>query len=586
MKEKIIENKQIIMLVLSILLIIIGATYAWFTWVSKDNTNLNLTIGEIAEVVYTSGDTISATNIGPVLDINDGEATSFSFKKRVSGLLKTYIYITPTTLPDELKEESFKIALLKSSDGASYTKVIETSMIDKSLDTEFLLGTDVSELNITYYKVVIYIDGKMENPNTMMGKSFAATIRVDAEIIPIASEECFVFDENTQTITDYLCIDGNTESLPSITDVGIPSSINGISVTTIGDYAFSDNSLTSVVIPDGVTTIGDWTFDSNNITKVVIPDSVTTIGDGAFAYNNLTSVVIPDSVTTIGTDAFSDNSLTSVTIGNSVATIGDSAFSYNNLASIVIPNSVTTIGYYAFDSNNLTSVVIPDSVTEIGCSAFNNNQLPESQAYIYARNGAGSVDYTTIVSYGGAKRDNIVIPNSVTTIGNHAFARNNLTSVVIPDSVTTIGDYAFYHNNLTSIVIPNSVTSIGGYAFSYNNLTSVVIPNSVTTIGSSAFSYNNLSSVYIGANSNLTETTGIGGYAFTSSNRTSTSNGTTYVDNPNLTTIYNNSGKKFKWYYVTQGRNNSTSSTYNFITGTVPSYNSYNEVTITTGGTT
>ena len=48
MKEKIIENKQIIILVLSILLIIIGATYAWFTWVSTDNTNLNLTIGEIA----------------------------------------------------------------------------------------------------------------------------------------------------------------------------------------------------------------------------------------------------------------------------------------------------------------------------------------------------------------------------------------------------------------------------------------------------------------------------------------------------------------------------------------------------------
>ena len=187
MKEKIIENKQIIMLVLSILLIIIGATYAWFTWVSKDNTNLNLTIGEIAEVVYTSGDTISATNIGPVLDINDGEATSFSFKKRASEPLKTYIYITPTTLPDELKEESFKIALLKSSDGTSYTKVIETSMIDKSLDTEFLLGTDVSELNITYYKVVIYIDGKMENPNTMMGKSFAATIRVDADNVPNAN---------------------------------------------------------------------------------------------------------------------------------------------------------------------------------------------------------------------------------------------------------------------------------------------------------------------------------------------------------------------------------------------------------------
>ena len=543
MKEKIIENKQIIMLVLSILLIIIGATYAWFTWVSKDNTNLNLTIGEIAEIVYTNGDTISATNIGPVLDINDGEATSFSFKKRVSEPLKTYIYITPTTLPDELKEESFKIALLKSSDGASYTKVIETSMVDKTLDTEFLLGTDVSELSITYYKVVIYIDGNMENPNTMMGKSFVATIRVDAEIIPIASEECFVFDENTQTITDYLCFDGNTESLPSITDVVIPSSINGISVTAIGEGAFEFNDLTSVVIPDGVTTIGDYAFYSNNLTSVVIPDSVTTIGNYAFYYNNLTSVVIPDSVTTIGSYAFY----------------------YNNLTSVVIPNSVTTIGDSAFSRNNLTSVVIPDSVTEIGGSAFNNNQLSESQAYIYARNGNGSIDYTTIVSYGGAKRDNVVIPNNVTTIGDWAFAENNLTSVIIPDSVTIIENHAF----------------------SFNNLTSVVIPDSVTAIGNNAFACNNLSSVYIGANSNLTETTGIGYGAFRSSNLTTTYNGRTYVENPNLT-IYNNSGKKFKWYYVTQERNNSTEDAYNFITGTVPLYTSgsttYNSVTITTGG--
>ena len=163
-----------------------------------------------------------------------------------------------------------------------------------------------------------------------------------------------------------------------------------------------------------------------------------------------------------------------------------------------------------------------------------------------------------------------------------------LTSVVIPNSVTTIGTGAFGQNALTNVVIPDSVTTIGASAFRENNLTSVVIPNSVTTIGGYAFSGNNLTSVYIGANSNLTETTGIGQYAFSSSNRTSTSNGTTYVDNPNLTTIYNNSGKKFKWYYVTQGGNNSTDDAYNFITGIVPLYTSgsttYNEVTITTGG--
>ena len=407
MKEKIIENKQIIMLVLSILLIIIGATYAWFTWVSKDNTNLNLTIGEIAEVVYTSGDTISATNIGPVLDINDGEATSFSFKKRVSGLLKTYIYITPTTLPDELKEESFKIALLKSSDGTSYTKVIETSMIDKSLDTEFLLGTDVSELNITYYKVVIYIDGKMENPNTMMGKSFVATIRVDAEIIPIASEECFVFDESTGTITNYkagvvpiesydihpecvanaqtnlgiteeeattFCSGGEAQgyTIDGFISLGAGADLEGAGIIT--NVVYGASCPTDVVIPEkineaAVTLIGDKAFHSNNLTSVVIPDSVTTIGEGAFFSNNLTSVVIPDSVTTIGNYAFEYNNLSSVVIPDSVTTIGKSAFRYNNLTSVIIGNSVTSVGNCAFGTTQY-SLINNSSLSDVSFECF------------------------------------------------------------------------------------------------------------------------------------------------------------------------------------------------------------------------
>ena len=474
-----------------------------------------------------------------MLDINDGEATSFSFKKRASEPLKTYIYITPTTLPDELKEESFKIALLKSSDGASYTKVIETSTVDKTLDTEFLLGTDFSELSITYYKVVIYIDGNMENPNTMMGKSFAATIRVDAEIIPIASEECFEFDENTQTITKYLCNGGGTvtEASYSVDEIKSPSSkymslSKAITIDTTSTQSYP--LITDVVIPK---TINDVT--------------VKHIGDSSFANCGKGPVVMSYKE--------NDNNISIMPFNNDKNIVMDTIESSDcRLTSVVIPDSVTTIGYRAFQNNNLTSVTIGNSVTTIGNSAFESNNLTS-----------------------------VVIPNSVTTIGNYAFYSNNLTSVVIPDSVTTIGKGAFESNNLTSVTIGNSVTTIQGFAFYGNNLTSVDIPDSVTTIGDGAFAANNLISVYIGANSNLTETTGIGQYAFRSSNSTGAYNGTTYVDNPNLT-IYNNSGKKFKWYYVTQGRNDSTEDAYNFITGTVPSYTNgsttYNSVTITTGG--
>src|SRR5262249_3690290 len=61
----------------------------------------------------------------------------------------------------------------------------------------------------------------------------------------------------------------------------------------------------------------------------------------------------------------------------------------------------------------------------------------------------------------------VTIPNSVTNIGNGAFADcTNLTNVTIPNSVTSIGDYAFMDCTiLTSVTIPNSVTSIGNGAF-------------------------------------------------------------------------------------------------------------------------
>jgi len=117
-----------------------------------------------------------------------------------------------------------------------------------------------------------------------------------------------------------------------------------------------------------------------------------------------------------------------------------------------------------------------------------------------------------LVKYNGEGGD-VVIPNSVTVIGEKAFyGCHSLTSVSIPDSVTSIGSSAFYYcSSLTSITIPDSVTSIGDSAFSgCSGLTSVTIPGSVTSIGDSAFYYcSSLTSVTIPGS-----VTSIGDYAF------------------------------------------------------------------------
>ena len=113
-------------------------------------------------------------------------------------------------------------------------------------------------------------------------------------------------------------------------DVIIPSTIDGLPVTSIGSHAFTDcTSLISVTIPDSVTCMGEHAFYyCYGLTSVTIGNGVTDIADSTFAcYPSLTSVTIPGSVTRIGDGAFIFcTSLPSVAIPDSVTHIADWAF--------------------------------------------------------------------------------------------------------------------------------------------------------------------------------------------------------------------------------------------------------------------
>ena len=127
---------------------------------------------------------------------------------------------------------------------------------------------------------------------------------------------------------------GIADYIGTNTNVDIPSSIRGNSVTRIGNIAFNEKGITDVIIPRSITEIGLSAFANNQLTSVTIPNSVIAIGKdsgkwnnyygvGAFANNQLTSVIIPNSVTTIGSGAFRGNQLISVTIGDNVVFGGD-----------------------------------------------------------------------------------------------------------------------------------------------------------------------------------------------------------------------------------------------------------------------
>ena len=250
--------------------------------------------------------------------------------------------------------------------------------------------------------------------------------------------------------TNYYAIAGRGKDFDDIVVDGVvdlsrvPSEIDGIPVTTIGD-------ITTIVV-DGVeenvilspfSDLDDSVYPS---ISVIIPENITDIHYGAF-YNcdSLTSIVIPSTVNTIGYQAFDNcENLTDVTIEEGVTTIDGYAFYYcTSLTEIDIPDSVTEIGHGAFElCKNLESVNFgtDSQLEEIGQGAFMDC----------------------------ANLETINIPSGVTIINNDVFKGcSSLETIIIPENVTNINHGAFANcSSLTSVVIlSDDLVDVAGASF-------------------------------------------------------------------------------------------------------------------------
>lgn len=338
--------------------------------------------------------------------------------------------------------------------------------------------------------------------------------------------------------------------------VEIPTELDGLPVTAIGDYAFLGcTNLTEITIPEGITSIGTKAFfDCKNLMEIKLPETLERIGYEAFEGTGWMIVkrALAGKVIVNDTLISGSPSMKAAIISNDITKIADHAFAnFYDLDTVELHKGVTSIGQYTFKScDKLTEITLPESLSELGKGAFmatglTSVTLPETITEVPEQLCNGCADLSEVTLHNGITAiggdafsscpslQSITIPQSVTKLGTAAFFASGLTSVELPDSVTELGVSLFsnceeltearlphgigtipnmlfnYCPALRHVEIPDTVTSIGENAFADTGLTTVTIPEGVTEIEWGAFENAKLATVYLPKS--LTQ---IGGYAF------------------------------------------------------------------------
>lgn len=270
------------------------------------------------------------------------------------------------------------------------------------------------------------------------------------------------------------------------TQIVVPATINGISVTGIGDNVFAGFDKLSVIgLPASLTSFGNAAFSGcTALNTMFVYDGSSNPAQVVLADNERGCITLPDNLASMGAGVFA----------------GCKAISRFAVAEM---NPYFKAGSWQVDTNQNNN---NNSGTEEPAVVRNRGEMLLSKDQTVLYRFAPAFHYTGQGLY--------PLPAGIVTISAYACEGVGLNGgFQIPATVTTIEDYGFYScNNLNTMefLADSHVASIGAYAFAYNNNLNITLPASVNAIGIYCFAY----CVNIQINIAATTLTAIPEYAF------------------------------------------------------------------------
>jgi len=369
-------NKKItfsIVAVLLIVLITIGATYAYFSAQGTTGTQ-TVTTGTLTMNFDKAGSVVTINGITPIDDSEiKTKAAAFPFSITNTGTahMNITIKLKDIVIADDLKDIDFRWGLYNAdtNKGISFGIFKHASNGgEEILYRDSIIDAGSAAKN---YVLRIWIHDDGDNQNYMQGETFSAKIDVTGTPIEYTDEDCFAVSGGS--IHDY---DDpySTENLPDNcpTDIVVPREINGVAITGLGGNW--SNGITSLIIPDSVNSV-DLESSGSHIEHITLPENINSFG---LYGNSVSTVFLPennvvlspdlnlsgynDQIVIPGNYSLSDNSIgaSDVVLMDGITQLERGNFSpfAGGSGTLEIPSSVTTINDFVLADSGFSQIVV------------------------------------------------------------------------------------------------------------------------------------------------------------------------------------------------------------------------------------